>query len=194
MEKNAGVVLLETELRLGIPGAGAGEIEVKKKRGFYEICGIGDDQEKEVVGAAIGNGNGAKNQIVGWPPVRRKNVGGGKGYVKVSMDGAPYLRKIDFGSYGGYAQLVTALEELFATRFGFGDEETKLDDKISQCDVPIIYEDKDGDWMLLGDVPWVMFRESCKRLRIMKKVDGDDEDNINHATRDLLKGLSKMED
>ena len=30
------------------------------------------------------------------------------------------------------------------------------------------YEDKDGDWMLVGDVPWQMFVESCKRLRIMK--------------------------
>lgn len=30
------------------------------------------------------------------------------------------------------------------------------------------YEDKDGDWMLVGDVPWEMFVTSCKRLRIMK--------------------------
>ncbi|KAG8090796.1 hypothetical protein GUJ93_ZPchr0011g27018 [Zizania palustris] len=30
------------------------------------------------------------------------------------------------------------------------------------------YEDKDDDWMLVGDVPWEMFVESCKRLRIMK--------------------------
>lgn len=30
------------------------------------------------------------------------------------------------------------------------------------------YEDKDGDWMLVGDVPWEMFMSSCKKLRIMK--------------------------
>ncbi|EFH38717.1 hypothetical protein ARALYDRAFT_920693 [Arabidopsis lyrata subsp. lyrata] len=30
------------------------------------------------------------------------------------------------------------------------------------------YEDKDGDWMLVGDVPWDMFSSSCKRLGIMK--------------------------
>ncbi|CAL9214475.1 unnamed protein product, partial [Arabidopsis halleri] len=24
------------------------------------------------------------------------------------------------------------------------------------------YEDKDGDWMLVGDVPWDMFSSSCK--------------------------------
>nr|GMC71196.1 auxin-responsive protein IAA17-like [Ipomoea batatas] len=33
------------------------------------------------------------------------------------------------------------------------------------------YEDKDGDWMLVGDVPWKMFVESCKRLRLMKSSD-----------------------
>ncbi|PWA40193.1 hypothetical protein CTI12_AA565140 [Artemisia annua] len=84
----------------------------------------------------------ARAQVVGWSPTRSfwkntmatnssKNVEvaegkagcGGYVYVKVSMDGAPYLRK---------------------------------------------YEDKDGDWMLVGDVPWKMFVDSCKRLRIMK--------------------------
>jgi len=30
------------------------------------------------------------------------------------------------------------------------------------------YEDKDGDWMLVGDVSWEMFLNSCRRLRIMK--------------------------
>ncbi|CAL9232076.1 unnamed protein product [Arabidopsis halleri] len=33
------------------------------------------------------------------------------------------------------------------------------------------YEDKDGDWMLVGDVPWDMFSSSCKRPRIMKGSD-----------------------
>ncbi|KAF3517444.1 hypothetical protein DY000_02064375 [Brassica cretica] len=33
------------------------------------------------------------------------------------------------------------------------------------------YEDKDGDWMLVRDVPWMMFVESCKRMRLMKAAD-----------------------
>ncbi|KAF3530955.1 hypothetical protein DY000_02042949 [Brassica cretica] len=37
------------------------------------------------------------------------------------------------------------------------------------CEYVTIYEDKDGDWMLAGDVPWGMFIESCRRLRIMKR-------------------------
>jgi len=32
----------------------------------------------------------------------------------------------------------------------------------------LAYEDKDGDLMLVGDVPWDMFISSCKKLRIMK--------------------------
>ncbi|KMS94277.1 hypothetical protein BVRB_023030, partial [Beta vulgaris subsp. vulgaris] len=67
-------------------------------------------------------------QVVGWPPVRsyRKNclqaikkeaeVGGN--YVKVSMDGAPYLRKIDMKLYNGYAELLKSLEDMFKVTVG----------------------------------------------------------------------------
>ncbi|KAJ6708953.1 AUXIN-INDUCED PROTEIN AUX28 [Salix koriyanagi] len=46
--------------------------------------------------------------------------------------------------------------------------ESKLVDLLNGTDYVPTYEDKDGDWMLVGDVPWDMFAESCKRLRIMK--------------------------
>ncbi|CAN1841263.1 Auxin-induced protein 22B [Linum perenne] len=71
------------------------------------------------------------------------------------MDGAPYLRKIDLKVYRGYPELLMALETMF--KEGYKGSEY----------VPT-YEDKDGDWMLVGDVPWDMFMSSCKRLRIMK--------------------------
>lgn len=64
--------------------------------------------------------------MVGWPPVRsfRKNAmmagkkaesveAAGGMYVKVSMDGAPYLRKIDLKVYKGYKELLSALETMF---------------------------------------------------------------------------------
>ena len=66
--------------------------------------------------------------MVGWPPVRsyRKNsfqqrkgeaeVAGM--YVKVSMDGAPYLRKIDLNVYKSYPELLNALENMFKFRIG----------------------------------------------------------------------------
>ncbi|XP_047315696.1 auxin-induced protein IAA4-like [Impatiens glandulifera] len=122
-----------------------------------------------------------KAQVVGWPPVRsyRKNIsfqqlgkkeeggGGGGGmmiYVKVSMDGAPYLRKIDIKVYNGYPDLIKALETMF--KMTIGDYSEREGYKGSEY-APT-YEDKDGDWMLLGDVPWEMFMSTCKRMRIMK--------------------------
>ena len=75
--------------------------------------------------------------MVGWPPVRsfRKNImsqktnteeaektpngsaGGGStaAFVKVSMDGAPYLRKVDLKMYKGYQQLSDALAKMFSS-------------------------------------------------------------------------------
>jgi auxin-responsive protein IAA len=99
-------------------------------------------------------------QVVGWPPVRayRKNAfhaaearrtsKGEQGglYVKVSMDGAPYLRKVDLRTYGGYRELRDALDALFGC---FSSSSAD-----GGCQFAIAYEDKDGDLMLAGDVPW----------------------------------------
>lgn len=66
-------------------------------------------------------------QVVGWPPVRsyRKNIlqktaesEGSAMFVKVSMDGAPYLRKIDLKFYNNYLDLLKALENLFKCTIG----------------------------------------------------------------------------
>ena len=39
-------------------------------------------------------------------------------YVKVSMDGAPYLRKIDLNVYKSYPELLKALENMFKCTIG----------------------------------------------------------------------------
>ena len=68
---------------------------------------------------------------MGWPPIRsfRKNSlvttsktndevdgkpGPGALFVKVSMDGAPYLRKVDLRMYSAYKELSSALEKMFS--------------------------------------------------------------------------------
>ncbi|XP_021892366.1 auxin-responsive protein IAA16 [Carica papaya] len=143
----------------------------------------------------------AKAQVVGWPPVRsfRKNImavqktsadetapekasGSGSNnnnnvFIKVSMDGAPYLRKVDLKMYKSYQELSDALGKMFSS-FTIGNcgsqgmkdfmNESKLIDLLNGSEYVPTYEDKDGDWMLVGDVPWIMFVDSCKRLRIMK--------------------------
>ncbi|GAV75767.1 AUX_IAA domain-containing protein [Cephalotus follicularis] len=135
----------------------------------------------------------AKAQVVGWPPVRsfRKNImavqksgteegekaSNNAAFVKVSMDGAPYLRKVDLKLYTSYQDLSDALGKMFSS-FTIGNygshgmkdfmNESKLIDLLNGSEYVPTYEDKDGDWMLVGDVPWEMFVDSCKRLRIMK--------------------------
>ncbi|KAE8728492.1 Auxin-induced protein AUX28 [Hibiscus syriacus] len=142
-----------------------------------------------------------KAQVVGWPPVRsfRKNImavqkasseeeGDSKkagnitatavaAFVKVSMDGAPYLRKVHLKLYKSYQELSDALSKMFSSftidnyrSQGMKDfmNESKLIDLLNGSEYVPTYEDKDGDWMLVGDVPWEMFVNSCKRLRIMK--------------------------
>ncbi|XP_065881456.1 auxin-responsive protein IAA9-like isoform X2 [Euphorbia lathyris] len=72
-----------------------------------------------------------KAQVVGWPPIRSfrknsiatssKNVEEMDGkavpgalYIKVSMDGAPYLRKVDLRNYSAYQELSAALDKMFS--------------------------------------------------------------------------------
>lgn len=166
--------------------------------------------------------------MVGWPPVRsfRKNIvtvqkkstdqdqadktgstsTSAAAFVKVSMDGAPYLRKVDLKLYQSYQELSSALGKMFSSftignfliylylifhsrsdfllhtkgylcssLFSSGNfyfyvymnegncgsqgmkdfmNESKLIDLLNGSEYVPTYEDKDGDWMLVGDVPW----------------------------------------
>ncbi|KQK02999.1 auxin-responsive protein IAA1 [Brachypodium distachyon] len=116
-----------------------------------------------------------KARVVGWPPVRsfRKNAlaDAAAKFVKVAVDGAPYLRKVNLEAYAGYDQLLRGLQDKFFSHFTirkFADDERKLVDAVNGTEYVPTYEDKDGDWMLVGDVPWKMFVEACQRLRLMK--------------------------
>ncbi|KAK7301067.1 hypothetical protein RJT34_11926 [Clitoria ternatea] len=165
-------------------------------------------------GSANGNSSApaTKTQVVGWPPIRsfRKNslattsknveevdgkMGSGVLFVKVSLDGAPYLRKVDLKNYSAYTELSSALEKMFSclgpcgSHGNLGKEmlsETKLRDLLHGSEYVLTYEDKDGDWMLVGDVPWEMFIDTCKRLRIMKSSDA-----IGLAPRAVEKSKSR---
>lgn len=124
-----------TELRLGLPGV---EKElVMKKRLFAEVgpeAGAAEDQNSTSDEGEAEDGVRAKTRVVGWPPVcsyrqRSCNYGTGgveekkssasmdvkKIYVKVSMDGAPFLRKVDLNAFGGYSALSVGIKELFGS-------------------------------------------------------------------------------
>lgn len=151
--------------------------------------------------SANGNAPASKAQVVGWPPIRsfRKNTlattskntdevdgqaGTGALYVKVSMDGAPFKRKIDLKNHSGYQDLSSTLEKKFSCFTLVSGQcgsngvlnkemmsESKLKDLLHGSEYVLTYEDRDGDWMLVGDVPWEMFIETCTKLRIMKGSD-----------------------
>ncbi|KAL0371237.1 UNVERIFIED_CONTAM: Auxin-induced protein 22D [Sesamum angustifolium] len=187
MERSAAVFendlnLKATELRLGLPGtdnapdhqqssSSSSQVIKNNKRSCSEMDGSRQTGQQQESGAPA-----PKAQVVGWPPVRnyRKNVleqqkkpesdtGSGM-FVKVSMDGAPYLRKIDLKFYKNYLDLLKALENMFKCTIGVYSER----EGYNGSEYAPTYEDKDGDWMLVGDVPWDMFVTSCRRLRIMK--------------------------
>jgi auxin-responsive protein IAA len=90
------------------------------------------------------------------------------------MDGAPYLRKVNLKMYNTYHDLSSALEKMFSCLITMGKSrshglnESNLMDVLNGSQYVPTYEDKDGDWMLVGDVPWQMFVDSCQRMRIMK--------------------------
>jgi auxin-responsive protein IAA len=76
------------------------------------------------------NSNGEAEKV-GWPPVRsfRRNIvsvqknsnddaekaSSSAAFVKVSMDGAPYLRKVDLKLYKSYPELSDALGKMFSS-------------------------------------------------------------------------------
>ncbi|KAK8717999.1 hypothetical protein V6N13_045249 [Hibiscus sabdariffa] len=171
-----GLNLKATELRLGLPGRDEPERRTTlrpNKRTPSEIScsSMTDDGNDDHQQSAPP----AKAQVVGWPPIRsyRKNClqakkdeveGGAARYVKVSVDGAAYLRKIDLKAYRSYPELLKALEKMFKLTIGEYSER----EGYNGSEYAPTYEDKDGDWMLVGDVLWEMFISSCKRLRIMK--------------------------
>ncbi|KAL1832789.1 hypothetical protein DCAR_0102814 [Daucus carota subsp. sativus] len=165
-------VMKATELRLGLPGSDEPVKKSNNKRASSEMNNNLSNAEKE--DHQESPVPPTKTQVVGWPPVRayRKNVLRQKKteadssgmYVKVSMDGAPFLRKIDLKVYNNYTELLKAFENMFKCTIGVYCEK----EGYNGSEDALTYEDKDGDWMLAGDVPWEMFIGSCRRMRIMK--------------------------
>uniref|UniRef100_R7W6W2 Auxin-responsive protein n=1 Tax=Aegilops tauschii TaxID=37682 RepID=R7W6W2_AEGTA len=61
------------------------------------------------------------------------------------MDGTPYLRKVDVAAYSDYLELLQELNAMFyCCSIG-------LMDGYGQWEHAVVYEDGDGDWMLVGD-------------------------------------------
>ncbi|KAI3468016.1 hypothetical protein Pfo_024679 [Paulownia fortunei] len=127
------------------------------------------------------NSDEENQEILGWPPINslRKELlhlhqGGLMGdhqaaeriiavrnymYVKVKMEGVGIGRKIDVRLYDSYQALTNALINMFV-------KYSEIDR--NRGDYTILYQDKEGDWMQVGDVQWETFVESVQRMEILK--------------------------
>ncbi|XP_031103374.1 auxin-responsive protein IAA28-like isoform X2 [Ipomoea triloba] len=140
-----------------------------------------------------------KSPVIGWPPVRssRKNATASGSlkqtspkmtsmiteekddgssekprdalFVKVNMEGVPIGRKVDLTVYDNYEALYSAQRDDLADLEG-NKATAQADSGITGSkEYTLVYEDEEGDRMLVGDVPWHMFISSAKRLRLLKK-------------------------
>ncbi|KAK8641092.1 hypothetical protein V6N13_010521 [Hibiscus sabdariffa] len=139
------------------------------------------DQKKRTFSTIDENDAEEVDQVVGWPPIKtwRKKIfqqqhrvgrignnrvadtdSGRSIYVKVKMEGVAITRKVDIRLYHSYQTLTNSLITLFAR-----DKKCADDDYTRYI---LTYLDKEGDWLIAGDIPWQSFIRSVQRLKIVK--------------------------
>ncbi|KAF0920079.1 hypothetical protein E2562_033330 [Oryza meyeriana var. granulata] len=110
-------------------------------------------------------------------------------FVKVNMDGVPIGRKVDLAAHGSYGELSATVDRLFrgllaarrdpamVSGEGCTGEGEQGEEAIAGLldggsgEYTLVYEDDEGDQMLVGDVPWNMFIAGAKRLRVLRSSD-----------------------
>ncbi|GMQ08495.1 hypothetical protein CsSME_00052197 [Camellia sinensis var. sinensis] len=88
-------------------------------------------------------------------------------FVKINMDGVPIGRKVDLKAYDSYEKLSSSVDELFRgllaaqRNSSAGGIQNKHEGERAITDLldgsgeyTLVYEDNEGDRMLVGDVPW----------------------------------------
>ncbi|XP_019198708.1 PREDICTED: auxin-responsive protein IAA26-like [Ipomoea nil] len=113
--------------------------------------------------------NAVSNKFSSEKPMERSQKGF---FVKINMDGIPIGRKVDLSAYDSYEKLASAVNELFK---GLLAAQTEGGEKAitglldGSGEYTLVYEDNEGDTMLVGDdVHWQMFVSTVKRLRVLK--------------------------
>ncbi|KAL9233042.1 hypothetical protein vseg_008085 [Gypsophila vaccaria] len=116
-----------------------------------------------------------RGQYSDWPPIKpllRNTLAGKKSnsrhndslFVKVYMEGIPIGRKLNLLAHHGYHSLVSTLSHMFHTTILF--QEMICHTSSFEENHILTYEDKEGDWMMVGDVPWELFLTTVTRLKI----------------------------
>ncbi|CAN1236435.1 Auxin-responsive protein IAA30 [Linum grandiflorum] len=115
------------------------------------------------------NNSGGDDMEYGNNNNNRGGGGGGSGggatfFVKVYMEGIPIGRKLDLLAYASYEDMITTLDAMFGTNILC--DQSNYNGQV-QYHV-LTYEDKEGDWLIVGDVPWEVFVSCVKRLKITR--------------------------
>ncbi|KAJ3671596.1 hypothetical protein LUZ60_007675 [Juncus effusus] len=114
-------------------------------------------------------------------------------FVKVNIDGYVVGRKIDLTSYHSYQSLSHALRNMF---FNFlqtrHDNSNEKDEDANDSDFVLLYEDHEGDRMLVGDVPWELFITSVKRLYITHNSFRENADEVTKNGEKEAKCLHRL--
>lgn len=105
-------------------------------------------------------------------------------FVKINMDGVPIGRKVDLSAHNNYDSLSSSVDQLFRGLLAAQKDSSagSIDSKQEEQkpitglldgsgEYTLVYEDNEGDRMLVGDVPWHMFVSTVKRLRVLKSSD-----------------------
>uniref|UniRef100_A0A0E0MDY7 Auxin-responsive protein n=1 Tax=Oryza punctata TaxID=4537 RepID=A0A0E0MDY7_ORYPU len=100
-------------------------------------------------------------------------------FAKVHMDGYKVGRKINLRAHSNYNSLRRVLTKMtHYSSTNKGEEDCAKSDEFI-----FLYEDFEGDRMLVGDVPWELFLASAKRLYIAKNPAPRNKENAEIAKR-----------
>ncbi|XP_072965541.1 auxin response factor 18-like isoform X1 [Typha angustifolia] len=88
--------------------------------------------------------------------VQSKQNGSSRSRTKVQMQGIAVGRAVDLTSLEGYDELIRELEQMFEIK-GELQHRDKWD---------VVFTDDEGDMMLVGDDPWLEFREMVRKIVI----------------------------
>lgn len=78
------------------------------------------------------------------------------GYVKVKMEGVAIGRKLDVSLHASYDDLRRTLDRMFP-RPAAGTPRADAEQggrNEHRGQYVVTYEDREGDWLLVGDAPW----------------------------------------
>ncbi|GMN40018.1 hypothetical protein TIFTF001_009248 [Ficus carica] len=72
------------------------------------------------------------------------------------MEGVPIGRKVDLKAFDSYEKLSYAIDALFRGLLAAQRDQTEDDHSktVTNGEYTLVYEDNEGDRMLVGDVPW----------------------------------------